>query len=114
MPGAAQLTPREREVWQLVAQGLSNAEVATRLVISEHTAKTHVASLLQKLQVPGRVRSCWPTRPGWCDRAADVYSRWSTSRKPVFCDRTPRLVAQVSAQSTTPRPSSPAAIWYWM
>jgi len=54
---AAQLTPREVEVWQLVAQGLSNAEIAGRLVITEHTTKTHVASLLQKLGVPNRVQA---------------------------------------------------------
>ena len=56
-PGAADLTPREQEVWQLVAQGLSNADIADRLVLSEHTVKTHVASLLQKLGVPGRVQA---------------------------------------------------------
>jgi DNA-binding NarL/FixJ family response regulator len=54
---AVQVTPREVEVWRLVAQGLSNAEIAGRLVITEHTTKTHVASLLQKLGVPNRVQA---------------------------------------------------------
>jgi DNA-binding NarL/FixJ family response regulator len=43
------LTPREQEVLQLLAEGLSNKEIALRLGISEHTAKFHVAKLLQKL-----------------------------------------------------------------
>jgi ATP/maltotriose-dependent transcriptional regulator MalT len=52
--GLGELTPREREVLALVAQGLSDAQIAERLVVSPHTVHRHVANVRTKLRLPSR------------------------------------------------------------
>ena len=62
VPGEAVtvLTPRELDVLKLVAQGLSNPDIARRLVLSEHTVHRHLANILRKLNLPSARRP----RPG--------------------------------------------------
>jgi NarL family two-component system response regulator YdfI len=56
-PLAEPLTKREREVLQMLATGLGNKEIASRLAISDHTAKFHVASILGKLGASSRTEA---------------------------------------------------------
>jgi DNA-binding NarL/FixJ family response regulator len=55
--GAVRLTPRETEVLRMVAEGLSNTEIAARLTISDETVKTHVGRILVKLALRDRTQA---------------------------------------------------------
>lgn len=53
-PFASLLTPREREITVLLAQGLNGEEIATRLFLSRHTARTHVRNAMHRAQAKTR------------------------------------------------------------
>ncbi|CND94914.1 two-component system response regulator [Mycobacterium tuberculosis] len=56
-PGLAELTPREREVFACLGEGLSNQQIAARLTMAETTTKTHVSRILGKLGLSSRVQA---------------------------------------------------------
>ena len=62
---ASVLTPRELDVLKLVAQGLSNPDIARRLALSEHTVHRHLANILRKLGLSSRAAAAaWGVRAG--------------------------------------------------
>lgn len=64
-PGPDALTDRERDIARLVARGFTNQEIATELVISPGTAKTHLANIQSKLKLRNRVEiAAWSWRTG--------------------------------------------------
>ena len=71
VPGVAELTPREREVVALIAQGLSNEEISRKIYISPSTAKTHATRAMTKLGARDRAQlvvlahQAGLVTPGW-------------------------------------------------
>jgi NarL family two-component system response regulator LiaR len=79
-PAADPLTPREVEVLQLVARGLSNQEIAARLHIAERTAAKHVCNILDKLHLANRTQAAlYAIREGLADLDDAVESNHSLS-----------------------------------
>jgi ATP/maltotriose-dependent transcriptional regulator MalT len=69
-PGAPPVTRREREVLGLLAEGLTNRQIAERLVVSEHTVHRHVTNILRKLELPSRTAAAsYAVRAGLLDDA---------------------------------------------
>jgi DNA-binding CsgD family transcriptional regulator len=83
-PALAELTAREREVLELLLRGLSNPEICAELFISDATAKTHVARILQKLGVADRVHAViWAYENGVITPGSARYRRVPEASRPL-------------------------------
>lgn len=88
---AGPLTPREREVAELVTLGLTNREIAARLYLSERTAQNHVQHILTKLDLPNRSQiAVWLTRRKGVDFPRDLTKSAEQSKRPGGALRAPR------------------------
>ena len=76
-PGLGRLTPREREVLSLVADGLTNRQIAERLVISEGTAIRHVSNIFGKLGVTNRAAATRAALDGGLESAGPADRPWA-------------------------------------
>jgi DNA-binding NarL/FixJ family response regulator len=56
-PVFPELTPRERDVLELISQGLDNAQIAEHLVVSQKTVRNHISHIFQKLMVRNRAQA---------------------------------------------------------
>jgi DNA-binding NarL/FixJ family response regulator len=72
--GVPDLTPREREVLELVAAGCRNHEIARRLGMSEKTVRNHVPQVLTKLQVPDRTAAALKAREAGVGRRTNPFN----------------------------------------